>query len=99
MQELLLLYEKEKEKNELKTRRIRMLEKLIIELGGVVPQDKLGLGDESSRSLIKGSSPSPAKQSDLTENSGTGHGAQKMATNTENDGAANMEAGVGAGVL
>lgn len=37
IQELMVLYEKEKEKNISKTRRIKMLEKLIIELGGVVP--------------------------------------------------------------
>ena len=37
MAELMALYEKEKEKNISKTRRIKMLEKLIIELGGVVP--------------------------------------------------------------
>ena len=37
MAELMALYEKEKEKNISKTRRIKMLERLIIELGGVVP--------------------------------------------------------------
>lgn len=79
-----------------------MLEKLIIELGGVVPQDKLGLGDESSKSLVK-NSPSPAKLAEnLTENSGnvnSQHGAQTTPFN-ENDGLRNvaaMETGVGAG--
>ena len=58
IQELLHLYEQEKAKNELKTRRIRMLEKLIIELGGVVPKDLLGAGQDTSKS-----------ESKLTENS------------------------------
>ena len=44
IQELMVLYEQEKAKNELKTRRIKMLEKLIIELGGIVPKDLLGAG-------------------------------------------------------
>ena len=68
------LYEEEKRKNELKTRRIKMLEKLIIELGGVVPKDLLGLGE--SMSNVSGASPSPAKnKADLTENSGILHDA------------------------
>jgi len=50
IQELLHLYEQEKAKNELKTRRIRMLEKLIIELGGIVPKDLLGAGQNTSKS-------------------------------------------------
>ena len=45
IQELMVLYEKEKEKNISKTRRIKMLEKLIIELGGVVPQDLQQAGE------------------------------------------------------
>ena len=59
IQELQYLYEQEKAKNELKTRRIRMLEKLIIELGGIVPKDLLGAGKEDL---------TPSR-SDLTENS------------------------------
>lgn len=42
IQELQFLYEEEKKKNEHKTRRIRILEKIIVELGGVVPKDTFG---------------------------------------------------------
>lgn len=44
IQEVQNLLEIEIKKNEQKTRRIRMLEKLIIELGGVVPKDTFGAG-------------------------------------------------------
>ena len=49
MAELMALYEKEKEKNIAKTRRIKMLEKLIIELGGVVPKDLSEAGGGESQ--------------------------------------------------
>ena len=42
IQELQYLYEEEKKKNEIKTRRIRILEKIIKEMGGVVPKDTFG---------------------------------------------------------
>ena len=47
-----------------------MLEKLIVELGGIVPKDLLGAGmGESSSSLVAGVSPN--KTADLTEQPGT----------------------------
>ena len=56
-----------------------MLEKLIIELGGVVPKDLLGAGqDESSKSLLAGLSPGK-KAADLTD-----PGTQASAANAEN---------------
>ena len=42
LKELQYLYEEEKRKNEIKTRRIRQLEKLVVELGGKVPKDTFG---------------------------------------------------------
>ena len=42
IQELQFLYEEEKRKNEHKTRRIRILEKIIVDMGGIVPKDTFG---------------------------------------------------------
>ena len=44
IQELQYLYDEEKKKNEIKTRRIRVLEKIIREMGGIVPKDTFGAG-------------------------------------------------------
>ena len=74
-----------------------MLEKLIVELGGIVPKDLLGAGmGESSSSLVAGVSPN--KTADLTEQPGTQANAS-IAEKSQGNATSVMESGMGGDIL
>ena len=47
------MYDEEKKKNEHKTRRIRILEKIIRDMGGVIPKDTFGAGQGDTEEKVE----------------------------------------------